>query len=295
MIPAKNVGLKKENAPIISVGHVAHRLVIRFPYNADIVSAVKSIPNRKYHPEERYWSIPYTPEAESLVKTKLESFGTVRIVSQKRNISFHDDLIKRSLEHLKRKRYSRHTIKNYIRHIELFLSFIGKGKIDGEAVIGYLNYLVSDKSVSASYQQMATNAIRYLVVNILKKDMPKTSLRPKRERPLPLVLSVKEVGDIISAVSNTKHRLAILLIYSAGLRVSEAVNLELKDLDYERKIITLRRGKGKKDRQVHLSVKLEKLLAEYFSDYKPGYYLFEGQKGENIRYGISKMCSVRPA
>lgn len=118
----------------------------------------------------------------------------------------------------------------------------------------------------------------------------KSSLRPKRERPLPLVLSIREVERILSAASNIKHRLTILLICSAGLRVSEAVNLELKNIDYERRIITVREGKGKKDRQVPLSAKLEKLLSEYFRQYKPGRYLFEGQKGG--KYSVRSIQTV---
>ena len=202
----------------------------------------------------------------------------------------HDHLKSLYIEHLQRKRYSRHTIKNYLRHVDHFLSYIGDVKIDGEAIIRYLNYLVSEKGVSSAYQQMATNAIRYLVVHVLQKKMPKISLRPKWERPLPLVLSVREVGHIVSAISNTKHRLAILLIYSAGLRVSEAVNLQLKDIDYERRIITIREGKGKKDRQVPLSAKLKKYLSEYFREYKPGLYLFEGQKGG--KYSVRRIQAV---
>ena len=288
--PSKNSGLRKQDPTIISVKHTNNRLEIRFPYDADIVSAVKSIPNRTYHPKERYWSIPLTPDAESLIRTKLGGFGTVRIVSQERNTKIREELKKRYLEHLQRKRYSDHTVKNYRRHVDHFLSYIGNGKIDGEAIIGYLNYLVSEKGVSSAYQQMATNAIRYLVVHILGNKMPKTSLRPKRERPLPLVLSVREVEKILSSISNIKHRLAILLIYSAGLRVSEAVNLRLKDIDYERKIITIREGKGKKDRQVPLSGKLENLLSEYFSEYNPGLYLFEGQKGG--KYSVRSIQTV---
>jgi integrase/recombinase XerD len=126
------------------------------------------------------------------------------------------------------------------------LSHLDGDDINPESIVCYINYLVSEKQVSSSYQQMAINAIRYLVVNILQKKMPNIPMRPKKERPLPLALSAREVRDIISAVTNSKHRLAILLIYSAGLRVSEAVNLQLKDIDYERKIITIREGKGKK-------------------------------------------------
>lgn len=97
-------------------------------------------------------------------------------------------------------------------------------------------------------------------------------------------------ADIVSSISNCKHRLALLLIYSAGLRVSEAANLQLQDIDYERRIITIRSGKGKKDRQVPLSQKLEKLSAEYFSEHNPGRYLFEGQKGG--KYSVRSIQSV---
>jgi site-specific recombinase XerD len=289
-VASENFRVKRQNSPIISLTHVDNQLEIRFPYDADIVSAVKSIPNRKYHPKERYWSIPFTPEAESIVKNKLSRYGRVKMVSHKSDISIQEDLIKRYLEHLKRKRYSRHTIKNYIRHIELFLSYIGNSKIDGKAIIAYLDYLVSDKEVSSAYQQMAVNAIRYLVVHILGDKMPKSSLRPKREQSLPLVLSIREVEKILSITSNIKHKLVILLTYSAGLRVSEAVNLQLNDIDYDRKIITVRRGKGKKDRQVPLSTTLEEFLSKYFKEYKPSLYLFEGQKGG--KYSVRSVQSI---
>ena len=82
-----------------------------------------------------------------------------------------------------------------------------------------------------------------------------------------------------SRTENLKHHAMLCLAYAAGLHVSEVVNVELKDIDSKRMMITLRQAKGKKDRQVMLREKLLVLLRNYFRKYKPRRWLFEGQGG----------------
>lgn len=93
------------------------------------------------------------------------------------------------------------------------------------------------------------------------------------------VLSKKEVGDILRLVRNIKHRAILNLVYSAGLRRNELINLRLADIDSKRMLIHIKNSKGAKDRCVGLSEKTLTLLREYYKLYKPKYYLFEGQKG----------------
>jgi site-specific recombinase XerD len=104
--------------------------------------------------------------------------------------------------------------------------------------------------------------------------------RAKKEFKLPSIFAEEEIRRILFAVENIKHRAILCLAYAAGLRVSELVNMKLKDVDSRRMVITVRQSKGRKDRQVMLSEKLLYLLREYFKKYRPKEWLFEGNKGE---------------
>lgn len=99
----------------------------------------------------------------------------------------------------------------------------------------------------------------------------------KRSRKLPIVLSVDEVQSLFNACPNLKHKAIMALMYSTGLRVSEVVNLQIKDIDSQRMVINIRNAKGGKDRQVMLNQNLLHVLREYFKRYHPSEYLFNGQ------------------
>jgi site-specific recombinase XerD len=103
--------------------------------------------------------------------------------------------------------------------------------------------------------------------------------RPKNERKLPVVLSEDEITRILRQVDNLKHKCILYLIYSAGLRLGEAVNIQVSDIDSKRKMIMIRHGKGKKDRYSLLSETLLELLRKYYRLYRPKEWLFEGQSG----------------
>ena len=103
--------------------------------------------------------------------------------------------------------------------------------------------------------------------------------RPVKERKLPVVLSEQEVGRILGSLDNLKHKCLLMLIYSAGLRISEALNLKLKDLDSKRMQVTVRNAKGKKDRVSLLSKSILPVLRSYYQLYEPKEYLFEGADG----------------
>ena len=101
----------------------------------------------------------------------------------------------------------------------------------------------------------------------------------KKESKLPEVLNKKEVLDIINSTKNSIHRLIIQLIYSSGLRVSEIINLQPKDLDIERNILVVRQGKGAKDRITLLSPLLKEDLLKHLLKNSPKKYLFESNRG----------------
>jgi site-specific recombinase XerD len=97
---------------------------------------------------------------------------------------------------------------------------------------------------------------------------------------LPVVLSQEEVTKILSAVSNVKHKVILMLIYSAGLRVGEIVKLKVEDIDRESKVIRIRAAKGMKDRYTILSDVTLETLREYWKEYRPKNWLFSGQDKE---------------
>ena len=103
--------------------------------------------------------------------------------------------------------------------------------------------------------------------------------RPKKPKKLPNVLSTNEVVQLINSMENLKHKLAMLLIYSAGLRKSELLNLQRKDIHFDRMTIHIRGGKGKKDRYVSLAETVKPYLKKYLKNYNPTKWLMEGQSG----------------
>jgi integrase len=114
--------------------------------------------------------------------------------------------------------------------------------------------------------------------NIVFKD-PKVVAevpRPRREHKLPAVLSRNEIINLFNAVTNPKHRLLLMLTYSAGLRVSEIVNLKVENIDYDRGLIYVKNAKGKKDRYTTLSTAVIEELNNYKKVYRPDKWLFPG-------------------
>ena len=114
--------------------------------------------------------------------------------------------------------------------------------------------------------------------------------RPFKEVKLPKVLSQEEVKKIINATNNIKHRCIVGLLYSAGLRRQELLNLRIQDIDSKRMLVTIHQGKGKKDRITVLSEKVLEDLRLYFKEWKPTHYLFEGKPGE--KYGRSSIGKI---
>jgi site-specific recombinase XerD len=133
--------------------------------------------------------------------------------------------------------------------------------------------------VSSSYQNQSINAIKFYFEKV--KNGPRIFYaidRPQREKILPQVCSEEEVISILKCTKNLKHKAILTTIYSAGLRISELINLKIAHIDSDRMQIRVEQSKGKKDRYTLLSQKNLKLLREYIRVFRPYYYLFEGQR-----------------
>ena len=185
--------------------------------------------------------------------------------------------------------YSFRTKEMYIHHISQFLKTIGDKQIIHCNSKVFQNYLDDYKFTSISQQNQVINAIRFLYKYGLEKKYDKVSFqRPRKGKSLPRVIDKDHILNSCNNITNIKHKSIILLAYSVGLRVSEIINLKICDIDSKRMIININQAKGKKDRIVPLTIAILQLLREYYKEYKPKEYLFNGQN--NSRYS-STSCN----
>lgn len=188
--------------------------------------------------------------------------------------------------------YSQQTIKSYMSAVRMFINYIVDKKIDDvdEKVIhNYLFMCKDEKNYSLSSMKQAYSALRFLYFQVLQKPFPQNiNFYFRSEERLPEILSTEEVNRIFSKVNNLKHKAILMTIYSAGLRISELLNLKVREIDFDRNTIRISSAKGKKDRLVMLSQRLVPILKKYLEQYQPIEYLIEGQKG-----GIYSPSSVR--
>ncbi|PIU67835.1 MAG: integrase [Armatimonadetes bacterium CG07_land_8_20_14_0_80_40_9] len=180
------------------------------------------------------------------------------------------------------RKYSYKTVKSYIYYNRDLLSFTEKNRseINDSDIKDYLLYLAEEKQSATSTLNQAINALKFYYGTMLKKKFVYEVKRPRKDKKLPVVLSKEEVAKILSSVYNIKHRALLMLVYSAGLRVGEVVKLKPEDIDSRRMLMHIKGAKGRKDRYTMLSETALKILREYWQEYKPVKWLFQGAKAD---------------
>lgn len=182
-------------------------------------------------------------------------------------------------------RYSASTIKNYSSAVKSFLQFAEKkfndpnelGVIDIEM---YVLWKIERYEISSSHQHMIVASIEKFYNFVFGKDLNIKHLYPaQKQKSLPNYLTQSEVKSLIGTVENLKHKCIIMLLYGCGLRLSELLNLKIKDIDHTRMMIMIRNAKGYKDHIVMLSRILLDEIRMYAKQYIPKDFLFEGQSG----------------
>jgi len=181
------------------------------------------------------------------------------------------------------RRYSQNTFRSYGSYFKRFLaahSTIRPQDITEQQIREYLYREVTERDLSGSAQNQIINAIKFYYEKVL--GLAKTEYwidRPKKQKRLPSVLSETDVLSILKNTSNLKHLCIVSLLYSAGLRRGELVDLKIEDIDFGRQQITVRSGKGNKDRVTLLSNHLSNSLKKYFKEYEPTIWVLENPKG----------------
>ena len=201
------------------------------------------------------------------------------------------------LKYMYNRNYAENTIETYhyyfLRFINAFpwLNILNINKFGAKEINRYHEMLKETEGGSSNKLNQSANAIKLYYREILNTDIELASVvRSKKEKTLPRVWSLEEIGRIIQQIDNLKHRTIISMIYSAGLRVGEVKNLKPEDILRNRMQVRIRQAKGKKDRYTILAKKTLELLEIYFREYRPAIYLFEGQFGG--QYSTSSIRKV---
>lgn len=204
------------------------------------------------------------------------------------NISYENLVsLKQAIDKLVLKGYSNSTIKTYRAELMIFFQVLGKHRaasLDTDDVKRWLLKCLN-QGLTENTMHSRINALKYYYEQVLGKekfffDIP----RPKKHQQLPNVLGEQEITRLFNALINKKHKAVLFTAYSAGLRVSEVVNLKLKDIDSDRMQLFVEKAKGKKDRYVNLSPILLDILRNYIKmcHPRPKVYLFEGQEPGSV-------------
>ena len=178
------------------------------------------------------------------------------------------------------KRYSESTIKTYCFLIHKIEKDFKRSlsELSETDLHTYVYAQIHQSGISRSTQKQIVNALRLYYIEVLGVETNFHFLLPRKsDFVIPEVLSKNEVLVIMNQSKNIKHRALLALLYSAGLRIGEVINLKIKYIDSERMTILVKGGKGVKDRIVPLSKNLLILLREYYKKYRPKDFLFEGQ------------------
>ena len=312
IIQEKTVAISKENIPVkipkkVIISHLEHNsqwLQVQLPPDlcGKYLASIRQIHGQRWNQHTTKWEIPYTkislrflqkyilqedlhfnflPETDIPETVNFEIKKTYFPQNAVLAIKYESEVL-RLEEQLMLKRYSYKTIKTYKNIFRQFLQFyddIAPPEITEAQIRKFLLEKVHQK-VSESFQNQIINAIKFYYEKVLGQERKTYYLpRPKKAEQLPNVLSEEEVLLLLNATNNLKHRCMLMLAYSGGLRLSEIVNLKIKDINSAQNCIFVKAGKGKKDRTTLLSNKVLIALREYYEVYTPIDFLFEGQGG----------------
>jgi site-specific recombinase XerD len=270
----------------------SYNIAIKGSLSSEAVQLIRNNKHCLYSRTHQCWYSKYSPEDLDFLFQSLSALYKVEIPT-----TFNPDsspvpvkitrtntkLPEGYSEMLLRLRYSEQTRATYESQMRKFVEYISPktiADITKADVDDYMAYLIKEKEVSISTQNTAINAIKFYLEHLMggERTFYYTD-RPFKEKTLPTVLSEDEIQQLLWATNNMKHRSIMFLLYSAGLRISELLNLKWADIDESRMLIYVRGGKGRKDRITLLSKLTLDYLYHYRDLYKPKEWLFEGMQG----------------
>ena len=251
---------------------------IVFAYDKVLGERVKALPGAAWSETMKCWYVPdnETYRARFKMEVKTASAQTLNKISAE-----NAQALSALVQELQLKGYSRSTTVTYRNEFAQLLQTLGKvpaSSLSRERLRDYFVWCHTVQKLTENTIHSRVNAVKFYFEQVLKGekfywDIP----RPKKRLLLPKVLNKEQVAALINAIENKKHKAIVMLAYACGLRVSEAVSVRLRHVDGKRRLLLIENGKGKKDRVVSLSPAVLIVLREYYKQYKPKDYLFEGE------------------
>lgn len=191
------------------------------------------------------------------------------------------EMRRRMEEELKLQGFSPRTQKAYLEWVSRFAVHHRRApeQMGEEQVRAYLVHLLEDQKLSRSTLVQALCALKFFYIHVLRRSCEVEALRFPRQqkKKLPRVLSESEVRRLLESAGNLKDQVILMALYGSGLRLSELIHLEVKDIESSKMQIRVRQGKGGKDRNVVLPQTLLEVLRRYFRKYRPVNWLFYGR------------------
>jgi site-specific recombinase XerD len=214
------------------------------------------------------------------------------------------ELISKYEHQLTLKNYSENTLRAYLNGLNIFLAYVSTHKVQkvtSDVLGSFFHLCKKDLGYSYSMMKQLLASVSFLYDEVLKEEIDfDFNIKMKKPSRIPVVLSIQEVERFLNSFTNLKHKTIFTMIYSAGLRIGELLNLKIRDIDSDRMQIRIHQGKGQKDRYSILSEKVLTLLRDYVKEYQPKEYLFEGQGGgkyssssiQALMRKHKKMCKI---
>ncbi len=246
-------------------------------YTQQTLRKIRSLPGRKWNQSQGLWELPDSP---GILPEILKLFHA-------RPLHLSEKLQTSILKEMHLRRFSQNSRRAYLLWIREYLYFLDRepGAMDAEVLRDYIAFK-SERCRATTIRQLIA-ALHFFYRNVIGFHFPELP-RPGKERRLPYVLSESNVRDIFHACTNVKHHLLLMLVYSAGLRVSEAVCLRSGDVQPDRGVIVIRQGKGRKDRIALLSRRVAEEIRATYPSLQGDFWIFPGQNRE-------KHLSIRSA
>ncbi|HEX2662746.1 MAG TPA: site-specific integrase [Candidatus Acidoferrum sp.] len=205
-------------------------------------------------------------------------------------------LRQRFIEDMQIRNLSPRTQVEYINCISQFARYFGKSPdaLGPEQIRAYQVYLAQEKKLAPATITVAVSALRFLYQVTLRRHWTVDNIipHPKKPEKLPIILSPEEVVEFLNSIPEGKHRTILTCCYAAGLRLSEAIALQVPHIDGRRMVIFVAGGKGQKDRYVMLSAKLLEILRQWWRVQRPQTWLFPGNEPNPhiSKAAVEKVC-----
>lgn len=286
--------------PQITIEKIIHkkriRIFVMFRYNLLLINHLKKLDGHRWSASRKSWHFPDTPGMAERIKRhfnglaqiedKITGMPAINLKGLPKNRNISESTRKHLqgfIKFLYGKRYSESTVHTYSTFIADFMDYLRNKDINSinnrdvalfcEDILVPFNYSVNSQRQFISAVKQLKAYMPYLKIEDLTLERPHQSVM------LPTVLSKEEVLRLLINTRNLKHRAALTMIYSSGLRISELLNLKLSDINPERRQVFVRNGKGRKDRVVIFAESFLPMFENYLATFRPQRYFIEGKPG----------------